>query len=549
MWGYSGCTWKSRNELELKDKHAGDKTMKLPWKELFSNWRVLLLLSFLLFALLTIKPQLFGTEGLSIRAVASNSSAAQAGVENPSPQSTPLSKERVLSLNNQPVSSLEEYFSFIRQLSPNQTVVLETSQRQYTLHTALGNRSTDLGLHLAEAPGSNIRKGLDLEGGTRVLLRPATPISEENVELTVESLKERLNVYGLSDIVVRSAADLAGNDFILVEIAGVTAEEVKELLAKQGKFEANIGNETVFFGGKNDITYVCRSADCSGIDPQVGCGRIDTGYACSFFFGITLSPEAAERQGQLTQPLSVVDGALSEPLVLFLDDVEVDRLQISSSLKGVPATQIQITGSGIGRVEQEAVTAALQNMKRLQTILITGSLPVKLEVVKIDTISPSLGKEFLANVILIAFLALAAVIAVVFFRYRNLRIALPMSLILISEIIMVLGFAALVGWNLDLAAIAGIIIATGTGVDHLIIITDETVGKQQAVSSWKQRLKNAMFIVMGAYFTVIAGMLPLWFAGAGLLKGFAFTTIVGLSFGVLIARPAYATIIEKLLKE
>ena len=58
-----------------------------------------------------------------------------------------------------------------------------------------------------------------------------------------------------------------------------------------------------------------------------------------------------------------------------------------------------------------------------------------------------------------------------------------------------------------------------------------------------------MFIVMGAYLTTCAGMLPLWFAGAGLLKGFAFTTIVGISFGVLVARPAYAAMIEQLLKE
>jgi len=57
-----------------------------------------------------------------------------------------------------------------------------------------------------------------------------------------------------------------------------------------------------------------------------------------------------------------------------------------------------------------------------------------------------------------------------------------------------------------------------------------------------------MFIVMAAYFTTCAGMIPLWFAGAGLLKGFAFTTIVGISFGVLIARPAYAAVIERLLK-
>jgi len=43
-------------------------------------------------------------------------------------------------------------------------------------------------------------------------------------------------------------------------------------------------------------------------------------------------------------------------------------------------------------------------------------------------------------------------------------------------------------------------------------------------------------------------MLPLWFMGAGLLKGFAIVTILGVSIGVFITRPAYAKIIEVLLK-
>ena len=123
-----------------------------------------------------------------------------------------------------------------------------------------------------------------------------------------------------------------------------------------------------------------------------------------------------------------------------------------------------------------------------------------------------------------------------------------MVLILTSEMVLILGFAALVGWNLDLAAIAAIIIVAGTGVDHLVVITDETL-RGEIISDWKTRIKSAMFIIVGAYLTVLSAMIPLWFAGAGLLKGFAFTTIAGVSFGVLIARPAYAALIEQILKE
>lgn len=517
--------------------------------KLFKNWRVILLLLFIIFSLFMIKPQFRGSDGVIIKSVIPNSTAANAGIENPSAKLQPLAKERVISLNGEKINSVEEYYSAFSSLEKNQTVRLETNQQIYNF---LADSSEEFGLKVAKSPISNIRKGLDLEGGIRVLLKPQEEISAEDLETSIGSLKERLNVYGLSDIVVRAASDLAGEDFILIEIAGVTEQEVKELLAKQGKFEATISGETVFFGGTKDITYVCRSADCSGIDPQIGCGESGGGFACGFFFSITLSPEAAQRQADLTADLTAErDGTncyLSDDIILFLDDVEVDRLRIGCSLQGRATTNIQISGSSTGRTQPEAITNTLQEMKKLQTVIITGSLPVKLDVVKLDTVSPTLGKEFLKNILFVGALAILSVTVVVFLRYRKIKVVIPMIFTLLSELILILGFASLVGWNLDLAAITGIIIVIGTGVDHLIIITDETI-RGELVSDWKRKIKNAMFIVMGAYFTTVVGMIPLLWAGAGLLKGFALTTIAGASFGVLIARPAYAAIIEHLMRD
>ena len=518
-------------------------------KKIFSSWVVIILFIFVVLSLIAIRPQFFGTEGVSIRSVMKDSSAALGGMANPSPKTSPLQRERILSLNGQAVNSVEDYLHFLNTVQANQTLRVETNKATY--HLVAGN-SSDIGLRVHEVPRSNLRKGLDLEGGTRVLLKPAEIVSKEDLQSIVDNLKERLNVYGLSDVTVRSASDLAGDDFILVEIAGVTEDEIKDLLAKQGKFEALIGNETVFSGGKNDITYVCRSAQCSGIDPYRGCKKVQDGYACGFFFSITLSPEAAQRQAQLTKTLAVItesgNSHLSEELVILLDDVEVDRLQISSTLRGRAETEIQITGSGVGRTQQEAMDFALQNMKKLQTVIITGSLPVKLDVVKMDTISPTLGKEFLQNVDLVGMLATLSVIGVVLLRYKKIKIVIPIAVTIISEVIFVLGFAAFVGWNLDLAAIAGIIIVAGTAVDHLVVITDEVI-RGEETTDWNRKIKNAMFIVFGAYLTNVAGLLPLLWAGAGLLKGFALTTIAGYTFGVLVARRVYAVVIKQLLEE
>jgi len=408
----------------------------------------------------------------------------------------------------------------------------------------------DIGIRIFNAPRTNIKKGLDLQGGTRVLLQPETPLLAQDLQSLIDTMKERLNVYGLNDLVIRDASDLTGNQYILVEIAGANEEEIRNLLAKQGKFEAKIANETVFVGGK-DIVFVCRSADCAGIDPNVGCFTSAGQDICGFRFSISISLEAAQKHADVTRNLDVIsDGSyLSEPLELYLDGRKVDELNIGASLRGSATTQIQISGSGTGFSQQEAVLNALNSMKRLQTVMITGSLPVKLNIVKTDAISPLLGEEFLRNAMLVGLLALISVGIVVSVRYRKLQVAIPMVLISISEVIMLLGVAALIGWNIDLAAVAGIIIAVGIGVDHQIIIADETLRGERVIYDWRQRIKNAFSIIMASYFTVLVAMIPLIFAGAGLLKGFAIISILGASIGVFVSRPVFARVIEILIRD
>tara|TARA_Y100000310_G_C20137925_1_gene558918 strand:- start:8 stop:583 length:576 start_codon:yes stop_codon:yes gene_type:complete len=189
-------------------------------------------------------------------------------------------------------------------------------------------------------------------------------------------------------------------------------------------------------------------------------------------------------------------------------------------------------------------------MNKLQTILLTGSFPFQLDIVRLDTISPTLGSSFVTNAIIVGLLAILAVAIVVFIRYKNIKIALPMIIASLSEVVIILGISALIKHNLDMAAIAAIIAAVGTGVDDQIVIIDEVLTKSESfLSSWKQRLKKAFFIIMAAYFTTFAAMLPLFRAGAGLIRGFALITIIGISIGVFITRPAFAAMIENLNKK
>ena len=521
-------------------------------KTLFRSWKIIILLLFLVFSVVAISPDPF-VKGVAIRGVTQNSSASDAGISISKASSMPMSREVITSIDDRPVLNLDDYYTIISGLKPNISIGITTNMDSYIIKTRAAENSTDvdLGLSVYDAPTTNIRKGLDLQGGTRVVLQPETKISDYDMSTLIDSMKERLNVYGLSDIVVRDAGDLSGNQYVVVEIAGATEDEIKDLLAKQGKFEAKIGNATVFRGGK-DITFVCRSADCSGIDSRRGgCGATGNGdYSCAFSFSIAMSVEAAERFAEATKNLAVVDDSLSEKLELYLDDRKVDDLNIASGLKGKAETRIEISGGGAGPNEQAATYATFDNMKRLQTILITGSLPVKLNIIKTDSVSPALGKGFVKNAITMSLLAILAVSVVIVIRYRKLIIAVPILITMLAEVIILLGIAALIGWNIDLAAIAGILTAIGTGVDDQIVITDETLkGETSQAFNWRDKIKRAFLIIMLAYLTVVVAMIPLIFAGAGLLKGFAITTIIGVTVGVFITRPAYGVFIELFLKE
>lgn len=523
-------------------------------KKIFTNFRVIIVLLALVFAVVAIHPNPI-KQGVAIRSVLANSSATIAGIVPPKPTAPPMSREVILSIDNVPVKNSDDYYQRVSSLRPNATISIATNKGYYTLKV-----DRELGLSVYDAPTSNIRKGLDLDGGTRVLLQPEKKLSEDEIGILIENMKQRLNVYGLSDLIIREANDLpppigSGNQYIVVEIAGATKEEVRDLLAKQGKFEANIGNETVFIGGR-DIKSVCRSADCAGIDPSYGCRSSGDVYICRFRFDITLSQEAADRQAELTKNLGIITDEnnnkyLDKKLYLILDDVQVDELNIGDELRGRAETRIQISGSGAGSSQQEAVLETLKNMKRLQTILLTGSLPIKLEIVKTDAISAQLGEEFIKNAFFMAMIAILAVATIIFLRYKYIKVSLVIILTMITEIILMLGVAALIGWNIDLAAIAGIIITIGTAVNDQIVITDESLrGKKEELAyNWKEKIKRAFFIIWGAYFTLVVAMFPLLTAGAGLLRGFAIMTIIGLSVGVFITRPAFGSVIEILLRD
>jgi len=452
----------------------------------------------------------------------------------------------ITSVDNTPVKNIADYTKIIQNKFPSSTnvkTIIDTSDgKEYTDYS-----KTAPNLTVSDIKKTNIKAGLDLVGGSEALVQAKDmKLTSAQADDLVQITQNRLNAFGLTDIKVSSVSDLQGNHYMSIQVAGATQGDLEQLISQQGKFEAKIGNDTVFTGGKQDITDVGRSSQNAYIS---SCNQAQGGsYVCQFTFTVFLSQSAAEREASITKDLSVNVSSsgqnyLSKTLDLYVDDKLQDSLQISADLKGQVATQVSIQGSGTGATNDEALQNAEDNMKHLQTILITGSLPFQLQIVKLDTISPLLGTNFIKIILIAAALAELVVVIIIFVRFKKFKQSLALILLNVAEIIIILGVAALIKWNLDLPSIAGILATIGTGVDSEIVILDESRHTEENLSM-KEKMKRAFAIILGAYFTAVAALIPLYWAAAGLLKGFAVTTLIGISIGVLVTRPAFIDIIK-----
>ena len=385
-------------------------------------------------------------------------------------------------------------------------------------------------------------------------------LTVETVDETKNVLDSKLNRLGLQDIRVR----VVDNKYILIDLAGMDVATAQDVVGKPGKFEIRIQTDN------NQTIHVLYGDAVASVDiPQ---GDRSGGWGVPF----TLSEEGAA----VFQKAAIDAGAVKNPdahaISMYLDKDEIFSAPLAAELAGslskVPVRTLEArVGSG---------DAGSTKAKELYIHLREGALPVNVAIVGSGQVSAALGKQFKVQMVIAGLIALLAVAAMVFYRYREKRIVLPMVATSFSEVVMMLGIWSLggiwFGWQLDLASLAGIIMVIGTGVDQLVIITDELIrgseavpvasdrsikeraaeaaeksgaGKAVATSSkvYLSRLSRAFTIILGAAATTAVAMLPLLYMGFGALTGFALIIIVGVILGTAIARPAYGRIIGHIL--
>ncbi len=382
-------------------------------------------------------------------------------------------------------------------------------------------------------------------------------VTPETVDETKKVLDSKLNRLGLQDIKVR----IVDNKFILIDLAGVDVATAQDVVGKPGKFEIRIQTEG------NETMHVLYGDAVESVDIPRG----DRGGMWGVPF--TLSEEGA----QVFRKAAMDSGATRDPqdheISMHLDKDEIFSAplapELAASLQRVPMRSMVAEVGGGDEGSQKA--------KELYIHLREGALPVNVKVIGSGQVTAGLGQQFKLQMVIAGIIALLAVAFMVYYRYREPRIVLPMITTSFSEVIMMLGIWSLMGWQLDLSSLAGIILVIGTGVDHLVIITDELLrGGGDAVASAQRsikeradsvaekaeskvagpsgkvyiaRLGRAFSIILGAALTTVAAMFPLLLMGFGALTGFALIIIIGVLIGVGIARPAYGRIIGYILAE
>ena len=391
--------------------------------------------------------------------------------------------DRVTQIGGKLIYSLEDFREALQNVKNGDFIPI-VSNGQPASCVAIENKN--LGFSLKEQKTKVLNFGIDIEGGTRVLLKITGNITGTEAQEVSKILTERLNTYGLSDVKVLPVAQ----DLIQIEAAGLTEDDIRNFLVKQGYFEGKVIDTITLTNGKGNLIFngteipfeisnniitilnqtfnitegfyidgikyeiinktednvimaanIFTAKDIENIFTDVQRNyivRYSDGY--KFVFTIQISKEGAERFALVTkgQPTYYSGGQLyiRPKLVLYLDKKPITDLNIVSNIAGEPVTTPSIEGW-----RKTLEEASLEKL-RLQSILKSGSLPVELKIERVETITQTEGKKLFESTVYILVANLIAVLILSMIRYRNWRISLYILMVAICELILILGIAS-----------------------------------------------------------------------------------------------------------
>ncbi len=204
--------------------------------------------------------------------------------------------------------------------------------------------------------------------------------------------------------------------------------------------------------------------------------------------------------------------------------------QIAIVLDGLvysyPTVQTEIKG-GVSQITGRFTIAEAED---LANVLKSGKLPVRVQIIELEHVGPSLGKESIHDGVLSFLIAFLVVLLYMIFYYKGAGVVADIALL--SNIFFIFGVLASLDAVLTLPGIAGIVLTIGMSVDANVIIYERIKEELRNGKGLKLAIRdgyrNAYSAILDANITTLLTGIILFIFGHGPIQGFATTLIIGI---------------------
>lgn len=356
----------------------------------------------------------------------------------------------------------------------------------------------------------SIRQGLDLQGGTHVVLEgvdtPQAQVNDDAMNRVVKIMETRVNAMGLTEPVIQRE----GQRRIIVELPGIKdPDQAIEVLGKTAMMEFK----------DEDGNTVLTGTDLKD------------------------AREETDQQGQNVVSLEFTDAGAQKFAELTAENV---GRTISISLDGQVLTAPNVKEPITGGKAVITGSRSLDEAHNLALLLRSGALPVKVQIVETRTVGPTLGQDSKDKSEFAFTIGVGAVVLFMLVFYRVSGLIADISLM--AYVLILLFALKMLDATLTLPGIAGIILSVGMAVDANVLIFEHfkeemRLGKTIR-ASMDSGFRRAFVTILDSHLTTILASIVLFFFGTGPIKGFAIT----LGLGAVLSLFTATTMTQYLLK-
>ena len=192
--------------------------------------------------------------------------------------------------------------------------------------------------------------------------------------------------------------------------------------------------------------------------------------------------------------------------------------------------------------------------RSLARVLNRGAFPAKVEAQRVDTVSPTLGKDSLKASLFAGLVGIALLVVVLILFYRRLTLLIAMGMIVWGMLIYSVSvfISQTTNYALTLAGVTGIIVSIGMTVDSYVVyferMKDEVLHGRTFKNSAARSFRSTWKTILAANLVSFIAAAVLFVLSVGSVRGFALylgvTTICDVIVLWFFTRPAVILMAE-----